>query len=77
MLLTPLLYLILHCFPPDVTLPESLLNRVQLHLDGIPIDHLLTAAPIILRQVAVNRRRRQTLIEWPQILLRLAPFQVG
>jgi hypothetical protein len=76
MLLTPLLYLILHGLPPDVTLPESLLDRIQLHLNDIPIDHQLTA-PIILRQVAVNRRRRQTLIEWPQILLRLAPFQVG
>ena len=51
MLLAPFLYLILDGLPPDMTLPESLLDSVELHLD-IPID----LSPILhdLRFVAVD-----------------------
>jgi hypothetical protein len=73
-LLAPLLYLILYGLPPDVTLPESLLDGIQLQL-----DLLIDLGPILhdLRRVAVDGRRRQTLIECPQVLLRLTHFQVG
>ena len=59
-----------------MTLPESLFNRVQLHLH-LPVS----LSPVVLadnnlRRTAVDRGRRQTLIECSQVLLRLTHLQV-